>query len=128
MAAFAPPRTYYVRVVAVNTFGGIAASNEMVLTVSSPCEAPTSAPTVSEPTVSGSLVTIEWTPANGNVTSYAVEAGFSSGASDLVKTVTTATTVSANAGPVVAYIRVRPVNACGVGPSSNEVVALVPAQ
>jgi predicted phage tail protein len=39
LSASAPPGTYYVRVIALNAFGGSAASNEIVVTVGSPCTA-----------------------------------------------------------------------------------------
>jgi predicted phage tail protein len=125
LSASAPAGTYYLRVVALNTFGGSTASNEIAVTVAAPCQRP-GAPFVLTPTVSGSTVTFSWIAPGGTVAGYWVEAGSAPGSANLLNTTTGATTYTwTNAPTGTHYIRVRAFNACGTGPASNEVMASV---
>jgi pimeloyl-ACP methyl ester carboxylesterase len=61
----------------------------------------------------------------GSVSSYVIEAGSSSGASDLASVDTGGTQtqfVASNIAPGTYYVRVRAKNAAGLGPPSNEIV------
>ena len=83
-----PAGTYFVRVLAKNSSGSSAPSNEIVLTVGggpSPCTTAPGVPTGLSAAVSGASVTLTWTaPAGGCPPStYGVEAGSTSGASNL---------------------------------------------
>jgi hypothetical protein len=113
-----------VRVRGVNGFGPGAPSNEVALTVGTP-----PAPLPGAPTLTGAVaqttVSLAWTPAatGGAPTSYVLEAGTSPGAANLFNgNVGASTQLTAAVTPAVYYIRVRGVNATGVGPASNEVV------
>ena len=71
-------------------------------------------------TVNGRQVVLTWN-ASAGATDYMLEAGTSSGASNVFTVPTAATSLSATAPPNTYYVRVRPRNACGSGRSSNEV-------
>jgi glucose/arabinose dehydrogenase len=91
------------------------------------CTAAPGAPSNLAWTRSGGNVTLTWTasPAGANAaTSYLVEAGSSSGATNLGTTQTAdASTTMIFAAPVgTYYLRVKGQNTCGIGPASNEVV------
>jgi hypothetical protein len=122
----APSGTYYVRVRGRNALGVSAASSEIVVTVGSACPALT-APNPLSATVSGSLVTLVWGGVGG-ATSYVLEAGSASGATDVVTVDlgTTATSFAGTAGHGTYYVRVRAKNGCGTGSASNEVIVNVP--
>jgi predicted phage tail protein len=127
LVASAPAGTYYVRVIALNAFGASGASNEIVLTVGTTCQPPTSGPLLLQPTVNGNNVSLNWVSPGGVVTGYIVEAGTSPGATNLGSTslvVGTDLTIG-NAPSGTLYFRVRAVNGCGLGPVSNEVVVTV---
>src|SRR5262245_12391323 len=88
------------------------------------------APTGLTQSFSGTTVTLTWQTAPGGdpPTSYVIEAGSSSGRTDLANfdsnsLQTTLTVTSVPAG--VYYVRVRARNSSGVGPVSNEVVVNV---
>jgi hypothetical protein len=78
--------------------------------------------------VNGSTVTLTWSPAGGNPTSYIVEAGSSAGRIDLANSDTgaAATLTAPGVGRGVYYVRVRGKSSCGVGAASNEIVVIVP--
>jgi titin len=131
-----PPGTYYVRVRARNSSGTSAPSNEVVLTVvgggTAPCGVAPGAPTGLTASALGSLVTLTWNAPGGACapTSYVLEAGSSSGASNLASTSTgsTATTLSANGiGAGTYYVRIRSENRNGRSAPSNEAVLTVGA-
>jgi hypothetical protein len=91
---------------------------------------PPGPPTNLTATAAGSSVTLWWTaPAlGGPPTTYIIEAGTTSGASNLatVPTGNLATTMTANGIPSATYfVRVRAANAVGVSGSSNEVMLTV---
>jgi Tol biopolymer transport system component len=121
----APPGTYFVRVYArINgSLGG--PSNEVVLTVPGGCTNP-AAPSGLTHSVTGASVTLTWQAASG-ATRYVLEAGASSGSSNLVNvdTGTASTTFSAIAPPGTYYVRVRGRNNCGTSAPSNETTVVV---
>jgi hypothetical protein len=127
LTAAASPGTYYVRVYAV--VGGIegAASNEVRLDIGGTggCALP-AAPTQLTPSISGTSVRLTWNAVSG-ATSYVIEVGSSSGLANLLSIDTGAAVASFNGvGPPGSYfVRVRARTACGLGPSSNEVLVLL---
>jgi predicted phage tail protein len=131
-ATAVPSGTYYVRVRARNSTGMSAPSNEIVLTVggTAPCSGPPGAPSGLTAAATGSSVTLTWNAPIGTCapTSYVVEAGSSSGASNLANfsTGSTATAFSASGvGAGTYYVRVRAANGSGAGGPSNEVTLIV---
>ncbi len=80
-------------------------------------------------TVSGSTVTLGWTPGLApTATSFIVEAGTASGLADVgTFGVGTARTVSSTLPPGTYFTRVRGVGASGPGAASSEVIVTVPA-
>jgi hypothetical protein len=121
----APPGTYFVRVRARVSGMLTGASNEVTLTVPSGCANP-AVPTGLTHSVSGTAVTLTWQAASG-ATGYVLEAGSSSGSSNLVSvdTGTASTTFNAAAPAGTYYVRVRARNSCGTSGPSNETVVVV---
>ena len=118
--------TYYVRVRARNAAGTSAATSEVVVSVGS-CQQP-SAPTSLNSVISGSTVKLAWVEAFG-ATSYVLEAGSSTAATNLANfdTGSTATAYTAPAVPRgTYYVRVRAKNSCATSSASNEIIAIVP--
>jgi hypothetical protein len=119
--------TYFVRVRASNEGVSSAPSNEVRLAVGpSQCTAPPSAPTSLTASVLDSSVTLRWGAVAG-VTTYLVEAGSVSGASNLAASATgnAATALQATAPNGTYYVRIRARNACGTSPASDELVVTV---
>ncbi len=115
-----PAGTYYVRVRGVNAYGVSDPSNEVVLQGRSAPGAPRS---LSE-SGTGSLVNLQWSPpsSGGPAAAYVLEAGSGPGLSNLVVlNLGNVTSFAANAPAGTYYVRVRAVNARGVGEPSNEV-------
>lgn len=128
LSAGAPAGTYYIRVVALNTFGASVASSETAIAVGSQCQAPTAPPMLMAPSTNGTTVSLNWISPGGNVTGFVVEAGSTSGATNLLNTMTTAAAFTwSNAPSGTHYIRVRALNNCGTGPTSNQVITSVSA-
>ena len=122
VTASAPAGTYYVRVRASNLAGLSTPSNEVVATVGSGCTIP-GAPAGLSHTVSGSLVTLTWTPPVGAApSSYLIEVGSTPGAINLalIDTGSPITTLTASAPGGRYFVRVKARSACGIGPASNE--------
>ena len=113
--------TYYVRLKAVNDLGESDPTEDLeVRAPGSP-----NAPTYFMASGQGSQVDLRWTaPSGGSApTEYVIEAGSAPGLADLaVLRVGNVTRFSTVAPPGVYYVRVRGVNAAGVGAASNEVV------
>lgn len=125
-----PSGTYYVRVRAQNASGNGAASNEVIVVVGTSCSGAPGAPGGLTSTVNGSTVTLNWTlPAGGcPVTSYVLQAGSTSGGTNLANFSTGNTSTRYVASGVTNgtyYVRVLGQNGIGVGSASNEVVVLV---
>jgi hypothetical protein len=123
----APFGTYYVRVVAANSFGASAPSNESVVTVSPGCVAP-GRPNAPSASASGTTVNISWlAPTSGGApTQYRVQAGSAMGLSDRLNVVVTAMAYSWSGAPNGdSYVRVTAINACGTGTPSLDTVVTV---
>lgn len=125
-----PAGTYYVRVRARNSSGTSAASNEVVVSIGgTPCTTAPSAPIGLTGSVSGSTVSLAWTaPAGCSITTYRLDAGTTSGSSNVVTLLTgsAATTFAAANVPGGTYfIRVRAQNTGGTSTPSNEISVTV---
>jgi len=123
--------TFFIRVRAVNAAGVGSASNEVRLVVtdaSAPCAGAPGAPRGLTAVVTGSTVTLAWTASEGAPTSYVIEAGSSTGSTDLANFDTARTSPSlrvTGVGNGAYFVRVRAKNACGASPPSNEVLVTV---
>ena len=126
LSASAPAGTYYIRVRARNDAGVSGPSNEVVATVGASCSVP-SAPVLTG-SRSGNTATVSWTtPSGGPVTTYVLQAGSSTGASNLYNaSVGMMTTLSATVSPGTYFVRVIAHSGCGPSGASNEVVITVP--
>lgn len=132
-----PPGTYYVRVRGRNADGVGLPSNEVMIVVSGslpvppptppppgPCTSAPAPPTVSV-NVAGNVVTLSWPP-SANATSYILEVGTASGASNLFNQDIGGTlTVSGTIPSGTFFARVRARNVCGVSAPSNEATITV---
>lgn len=118
---------YYVRVRSVNAAGASGPSSEVQFTIGGPCANVPGAPTAFTSSVSGTTVVLSWVAPPGSVTSYVLEAGSTTGASNLVVTDTgnAATSLTATAGAGTYYVRVRARSACGTSAPSNEITVIV---
>ena len=117
------PGGYYIRVRAQNAAGISPPSNEVFVTVG--VVGPPGAPTGLDFTVAGGNVNLFWNaPATGGApTGYRIEAGSSTGLSNIVAyNVGAVTGVGAVAPAGVFFVRVRAFNAAGTSGPSNEVV------
>jgi hypothetical protein len=126
-----PNGVYYLRVRSGNAEGISTVSNEVVVLVPGggvPCPSPPGAPTNLSADVSNNLVTLSWNPPAGGCapTTYVVQAGSATGASDLgVLTVGAATTLVVSAPPGAYFVRVVASNDFGSSMASNELTVLV---
>jgi hypothetical protein len=124
-----PAGTYYVRVRSFIANQGVSLpSNEALVIVGNPSCAP-AAPTGLAANVSGSLVSLAWTPGGGcSADSYIVQAGSAPGLTDLANFSIGGLSPSLSAAGVangVYYVRVRAANGTLVSGPSNEVVVTV---
>jgi hypothetical protein len=88
------------------------------------CTTPPPSPTNLVGFVTGSTVTLGWSPSTGGPTSYIVEAGSSPGLADLATVDTGSTAGSAtftSVGRGTYFVRLRAKNACGLSGASNEI-------
>jgi len=110
-------------------FGALTASDFDVIELGwrasvSPCGA-AARPSPFTATVSGRFVILNWAGV-ADATSYLIEVGSLSGASDLlVASVGNVTTVSTMADPREYFVRVRALTACGVTEPSNEIIVRI---
>ncbi len=125
----APDGTYYVRVVAT-VAGTTVPSNEIVVVVG-PTPVPT-APLALGVTVTGNTFVMAWTaPANAAVApvaTYVIEAGTTTGATNLANFATGGAATSFLTPPVPNgsyYVRVRARNASGTGPPTSDLRVVV---
>jgi len=127
-----PAGTYFVRIRANNSAGQSGPSNEFQVIVGSatPCST-LGAPTGLTSTVIGSTVALSWTaPAGCAPTTYIVQAGSTTGASNLANfsTGTTATIFTAtNVGNGTYFVRVLSAVTGVLSAPSNEITVTVPA-
>ncbi len=123
--------TFNLTVSAVNAAGTSAQSNNVVAMVEDPtsaCDTTAGVPGNLTASASGSRITLSWTPGAEAATSYMIEAGSTTGLSDLANfdTGSTGTTFVANGVAAGTYfVRVRTVHACGIGDASAEVILVV---
>ena len=132
-----PNGVYYVRVVAANTDGLSAPSNEAIVVVPGSgaptppgCTTRPNAPQDLTASVAGNLVTLNWSAPSGGcpATAFSVHAGSTPGASNLaVANVGGTTAMTASAPDGAYFVRVLASNAFGGSPSSNEVLVTVGA-
>lgn len=127
LAANAPNGLYFVRVAARNACGVGPVSNEVSVRLGP--EMP-GQPSGLVATVDNRVVTLLWTApvAGGAPAAYRIEAGSEPGLSNLaaVSNGSPATTFVVGAPPGRYYVRVRGLNAAGLGLPSNEIVVVVP--
>ncbi|MCC6989651.1 MAG: hypothetical protein IT181_11670 [Acidobacteria bacterium] len=120
-----PPGTYYLRLQAQNAGGTSAASNEVTVTVAAP-SAP-GAPTLNTPVVSGSTVTLSWTPGGGGAPTSYVLTALTAGGVVLGSVPVTGASLSVPNVPSGSYLlRLVAVNSLGPSPASNTVTLVVP--
>jgi uncharacterized repeat protein (TIGR03803 family) len=119
---------YYIRILAGNAAGTGGASPDVPLVVGGGgCSGPPGAPGGLSASVSGSTVSFGWIGASGVPTAYLLQAGSSSGSSN-IGTFNLGNSSSYTAGGVpngTYYVRLVATNACGTGPASNEVLFTV---
>jgi hypothetical protein len=122
----APTGAFFVTLAAVNDCGISPASSETVVIVGSPVVPPT-APFELRSTLTNRTVTLSWAapPIGTGPFTYVIEAGSAPGRSNVVIVPIGSSSVSANVGPGIYYVRVRAVGPAGLGPASNEVVVVV---
>jgi len=123
-----PPGTFYVRIHAVNAFGAGPASNEVMLVVGDTGVGLPETPTSLVAFMAGGLLTMTWSPGAGGgpASGYVVEAGSSSGASDIASlNVTNESFTFSPVPPGFYFLRVRARNAAGVSTPTAEVMIVV---
>jgi hypothetical protein len=119
-SASAGAGTYYVRVVAVNADGTSAPSNEVTVVLTSGCLAP-SAPLNLRAIIRGGEAFIFWRqPLSGTPNGYTLQVGGAPGQT-FAQYPTAGTTLNANVGSGVYYLRVVAGSACGNSVASNEI-------
>jgi large repetitive protein len=93
-----------------------------------PTGGPPAAPTSFAVQLNGLVATLSWSAPAGALTGYALEAGTFPGAANLavVNLGPQTTFISPALSPGSYYLRVKAVNAAGIGPPSNEVLLTVP--
>ena len=121
-----PPGVYWVRVLAVNGCGISAPSANFPLLIEVDTAAPLE-PLAFTGTASGGVVQLSWVePPYLTPTGYLLEAGTGPGLSNITVLSVTSTSFSApGVPPGVYYLRVRGVNASGVGAPSAELRLVV---
>ncbi len=121
---------YYLRVKATNGAGPSAASNEATMVVGGGCSSAPGAPSAFAVSGnSGGTISFTWGASSGSPTSYVIEAGSISGASNLANADlgTSATAYTAfGVGRGTYFVRLRAKNGCGTSGVSNELVLVVP--
>lgn len=125
-SASAGAGTYYVRVIAANADGTSAPSNEVTVTLSSGCTAP-SAPVNLRAIIRGGEAFLFWNrPASGAVSGYSLQVGNAPGQT-FTQYSTTATTLNATVANGVFSARVIATSACGNSAPSNELALTFPS-
>ena len=123
----APNGLYFVRVAAWNACGSGPESNEVSFRVG---PEPPGQPLGLAATVDNRIVTLSWSApaAGGAPAAYRIEAGSAPGLSNLavISNGSPATMFVVGAPPGQYYVRVRGMNAGGMGLPSDEIVVVVP--
>ena len=121
-----PPGTYYARVLALNAGGTSGPSNEVVVTVAAPSLP--GAPTLNAAVVSGTTVSLSWTPGAGSPpASYVLTASLTPAGNPLATVPMTGTSMTFVDVPSGTYfLRLAAVGSVGTGPASNEITVVVP--
>jgi Ca2+-binding RTX toxin-like protein len=123
ISALAPPGKYFVRIRVRTTSGPEVLSNEVSFSIgiTTGCNAAPPAPAITAAVVVNNVATLAWAAVPG-ATSYVVQAGTASGASDLFDgNVGANVIVSADVSAGFrAYVRVLAANACGISAPSAE--------
>jgi hypothetical protein len=118
--------TYYVRVVAVNADGVSTPSNEVVVTLTSGCFAP-SAPLNLRAIIRGTEAYIFWrAPLAGTAANYSLQVGAAPGQT-FTQFTTGGTTLNANVATGTYFLRVIATNPCGNSAASNELQISFPS-
>lgn len=127
VAGALPNGRYFIRVRGVGASGEGPPSSEAIVDVPAASQPPLT-PGALSASVTGNVVSFAWGAAAGNATTYVLEAGTASGLANLVvlPTGNLDTTLATPAPSGTYYVRVRAQNAFGAGPSTNEVVVVVP--
>ena len=128
-AANVPSGTYYLRVRAGNAAGLGPPSNEVVVVAQPAACVPPAAPTGLAATTAPGGVGLTWNaPLTGGApTGYRIDAGSTTGASNIGSFAVGPVTSLATAAPSGLYfVRVVATNACGVSPPSNQVSFTIP--
>jgi hypothetical protein len=121
--------TYYLRVRAGNAAGLGPPSNEMVVVAQPAACVPPGAPSGLSATTAPGGVALAWQPpvTGGAPTGYRIDAGSTSGASNIGSFPVGLVTSLATPAPSGTYfVRVVAINACGVSPPSNQVSFTIP--
>ncbi len=119
-----PDGVYYVRVRSVNAAGVSEPSPEIAVTVG--CVGPPSAPVgLTAQVLAGRFVSLTWNPVPA-ATGYRVEAGSSSGGSNVAIIPVSAPALSGVVPPATYFVRVRALTECGVSAPSAEIIVSVP--
>lgn len=121
-----PPGTYYVRLFAQNLGGSSPASNEVPVTIAAP--AAPNAPVLNTAQISGTTVTLTWTPSasGGTPTGYIVSASLAPAGAAIGSAPTSSPTLTVPGVPLgTYYVTVQATNAVGTSPASNEVTVAV---
>ena len=127
-----PPGTYFVRVRARTSTGTSPASNEITVAVGTrSCGSKPLAPSGLTTSVTGTTILLNWQAASGGcpATSYLIEAGSQFGLADLasISTNDAATSFAWTNAPNGSYVvRIRGVNADGIGANADGVRVTVP--
>jgi hypothetical protein len=125
-----PAGSYFIRVRAANGSGVSGTSNESLLVVGGGgcASAPGPPSGLFIVSVSGGTVRLAWTGSAGSPTTYLVEAGSSTGLSNLANLDlgSNAPALTALAPRGTYFVRVRGRNACGTSAPSNEIIVVVP--
>jgi 5-hydroxyisourate hydrolase-like protein (transthyretin family) len=123
-----PPGTYFVRVRGVNGGGTGPASNEVTLVVGAGGTGRPDPPTNVTPFVSGSFLTLTWSPAlgGGPAADYVLEAGTASRLANIAALPVSGTVFTfSGVPPGVYFLRVRGRNAAGLSQPSTELMLVV---
>jgi len=118
--------TYYVRLFAQNLGGSSPASNEVPVTIAAP--AAPNAPVLNTAQISGTTVTLTWTPSasGGAPTGFIVRASYAPAGAAIASMPTSTPTLTVTGVPLgTYYVTVQATNAAGTSPASNEITVAV---